>query len=52
VHRSATEAELVAWGHARTRGSERILVHDRYGRTRAALGKHAERAPRAPTSRT
>ena len=38
VHRSATEAELVAWGHARDRDSERILVHDLYGRTRAAVG--------------
>jgi hypothetical protein len=38
VHRSATEAELVAWGHARDRGAEQIVVHDRYGRTRAAVG--------------
>lgn len=38
VHRSATEAEFVAWGLARARGSEGILVHDRYGRTRAAVG--------------
>ena len=38
LHPSATEAELVAWGHADDRGSERIVVHDRYGRTRAAVG--------------
>jgi len=41
VHRSATEAEFVAWGHAKDRDSERILVHDRYGRTRPAVGAGA-----------
>ena len=42
VHRSATEAEFVAWDLAKDRGSERIVVHDRYGRTRAAVGaRHA-----------
>ena len=44
LHPSATEAEFVAWGHAGDRGSERIVVHDRYGRTRAAVGaRHARR---------
>jgi hypothetical protein len=38
LHATATEAEFVAWGHADDRGSERIVVHDRYGRTRAAVG--------------
>ena len=41
VHRSATEAEFVAWDHAKDRGSERIVVHDRYGRTREAVGASA-----------
>ncbi len=42
VHRSATEAEFVAWDLAKDRGSERIVVHDRYGRTRGAVGaRHA-----------
>ena len=38
VHPSATEAELVAWRLAKDRASDGILVHDRYGRTRAAVG--------------
>jgi hypothetical protein len=42
LHPSATEAEFVAWVHADDRGSERIVVHDRYGRTRAAVGAHHE----------
>jgi Uncharacterized protein conserved in bacteria (DUF2188) len=46
VHPSATEAEFVAWGHAKDRGSERILVHDRYGRTRAAVGACASAVKR------
>jgi hypothetical protein len=33
-HDTATEAELAAWRHARARGADAILVHDRYGRTR------------------
>ena len=41
VHRSATEAELVAWDHAKDRGSVQIVVHDRYGRTREAVGASA-----------
>jgi hypothetical protein len=41
VHQSATEAELVAWAHAKDRDSEEIVVHDRYGRTRAAVGASA-----------
>jgi hypothetical protein len=43
-HPSATEAEFVAWRLAKARAADGILVHDRYGRTRAAVG--ASRASR------
>jgi hypothetical protein len=36
-HPSATDAELAALSRAFERGGEEILVHDRYGRTRAPI---------------
>jgi hypothetical protein len=32
-HSSATEAEIAARRHARARGAEAVLLHDRYSRT-------------------
>jgi hypothetical protein len=32
-HTSATAAELAAWRHARLRGADSIVLHDRYWRT-------------------
>jgi hypothetical protein len=35
-HTSETEAESAARAQLRTRGADRIVIHDRYHRTRAA----------------
>ena len=32
-HTTATDAEIAAQRHARARGAEAVLLHDRYGRT-------------------
>jgi hypothetical protein len=37
-HSSATEAEIAARRHARSKGADAILLHDRYGRTRRLTG--------------
>ena len=49
-HTNATEAELVAKRLAEARGAERVVVHDRYHRTRdvaASLAGQREDARRA-----
>jgi hypothetical protein len=33
LHVVATAAEITAWRHARLRGADAILLHDRYWRT-------------------
>jgi hypothetical protein len=45
-HPSATDAECAAWWHAASRGTERIVVHDRYNRTRPPIPPPRTRAPR------
>jgi hypothetical protein len=55
-HTNATEAELVAKRLAEARGAERVVIHDRYHRTRdvaaSLAGPRADaRRPRTPARR-
>jgi hypothetical protein len=44
-HTSATAAEIAAWRHARSRGADSIVLHDRYGRTHPVAAHGRQRAP-------
>ncbi len=45
-HTTASEAEFVALAHAEDRGAERVVVHDRYHRTRDARPARPNSDPR------
>jgi Uncharacterized protein conserved in bacteria (DUF2188) len=42
-HSTATDAEVAALSHGGARGDDDVLVHDRYGRTRAPVRYLRER---------
>ena len=50
-HPTATDAELAALTHAGDRGDEDIVVHDRYGRTRAPVRYRRPSTGRPPKRR-